>query len=64
MLNAYETDTSSQLGAYIASKRAGAEYTGLLTDEAKDMIAECGDDLERLERQARAIHFFEHTLFG
>jgi hypothetical protein len=62
--SSYENDTSYQLRRYIDAKKAGSEYTGLLNDEAKDVIAECGDDLDKLEREAQAIYFLDHTLFG
>ena len=57
-------DTSTQLLDYICAKRAGEEYSGPLSEEARDLVEEFGHDLDRLEREAQAIYFLDHVLLG
>jgi len=59
-----KNDTSRQLFDYIRAKRAGEEFSGPLSEEARDIVDEFGDDLDKLEQEAQAIHFLDHVLFG
>lgn len=59
-----DTDTGRQLLAYCKASRTGQDYTGPLSDEAKNLINICGWDLTRLETQAKALHFLDTTFSG
>lgn len=59
-----DDNTARQLYSYINATKRGEKYVGPLNDEAKQVIAECGNDLGKLETEAYYINLFDNTLFG